>query len=1241
MAAAIGAFMALASPEAEPTFDSNFVGGLSEEHSSNPLYSVVEESPDAKLQAGSNPSSAGAQASGAARSLLGSNSRSSEVDDVVLEEQPTTISGRQGAPQPKVPLKDVTSDNADAIVAEQPSVADETATVKMAADAASDAVPEAWMQRAERPGGNDDEELLQDQSTPEDSFQENIYTDDEAPFEGAKPQDVTGAQSQRAHGPSSFEETLDKFSGNVDASALGHFVLDGIEEEEQQKASPTIAFSEADRPPPATPCNGYKIGRAYEYTHISTIDMANQNTRTKKDGNPSQRSEKAGVKMSFRIEMVPLAAATIDRKPQMYFRMNIKDVVVLNQKVKGQNSQVEKSMRDSMKDKEQLRMKFANPFYYRQTCDLAITRVYHPKAEISGVVTMKKGIANGFSHGTRPQGHQKGIESKGGRSTNKKLAYEYNLIGTNGEQSVRYHSTGPEDKWGRAVYHSTLVSLTVRDKKTGKKTKRTPEVEASKDHGMLEAKVGKLETQNGQVSSYEENNAGGLLSSSKAKTKSEVMSMIQADGLMVRTQGAVRSSPSVGAQSAQNSRVGVKKGKESKVEIDHELLQNFQGDNFVEVTSAKHRMDMHESTLEVTDEEHLALERGRSKFNKKKLHDALLIMESATSTPSQKLSYFRHVQQHMRIHPKQTVPELEKCLRYQTKRCQNQRTRIAVCNVLGEEGSEHSQRVLTNLLQTEDKGDRMAALTGMNRLERASPDLLHSTYRVTKDKDERISNFALISLGNLVSHHVRGRVQRDIVNRVVTDKAVGEEALMGFVQNAVPPGALDLIKPRLMSKSVAVRVAAIEALTTVTPAESTELAVQQYEDTSARPVVHQMALKALRGKVTTEDHARRILGAALQHLKKASENTAVSAEKYRKAYLGGLELHFAQRHSMITGVSQPTEGSMDSDGSLHTKALVALQAAPCSLYDTTPCGLEDVVNAADLQVAQAGIKAMCLKIGATSCVLTDQELLRPAGNLWKVNARGVMMSKTDAGGGLLWRLAANVVADYNSIDKKMGITASFVAGQRTMVSPFGMSSAVSFEIQVGFLEYTHKGGVTCSGAEGEPVALSGLAKVGTNPSVKATVLRTNDKDHSFSFASSSSRAPTLNALATLTGVSEGMVGTTLDKAVSSVPPVPVTADWNANTATTMMGIAIGQGSCLATTMYQLSQPIPAAAAAAESSTSTSTSTPTVTPAAPQLCCQQSGFKPMLMNACRGTKKQVPSTCCVGAASKSELRFRGS
>ena len=49
-------------------------------------------------------------------------------------------------------------------------------------------------------------------------------------------------------------------------------------------------------------------------------------------------------------------------------------------------------MLEHMGDYEATRRAFGGPFYYRQTCDLVITAVYHARDESQTIIAMKKAL---------------------------------------------------------------------------------------------------------------------------------------------------------------------------------------------------------------------------------------------------------------------------------------------------------------------------------------------------------------------------------------------------------------------------------------------------------------------------------------------------------------------------------------------------------------------------------------------------------------------------------------------------------------------------------------------------------------------------------------------------------------------------------------------------------------------------------------------------------------------------------
>ena len=644
------------------------------------------------------------------------------------------------------------------------------------------------------------------------------------------------------------------------------------------------------------------------------------------------------ISLDINVLLTPLNTAVVDGKEQMFFRMDVKEVLArippdqpgLPEKQKDMNAYMKKSLSDY----SGLQKVFMRPFYYRQTCDLVITDVIHARDESANVVAMKKGIATSFSHAT---------ENQGPSPVKPNARYEASLLDTNGLQTYRYQKTQEGDTH---VFHSSSL-MQVKASQDG--TSATAEAN-EEDQSILHCQVGKLTVKDGKVEGFASKSAGGMLSNSSSNNPGDLLlQMQQADS---KTKG--RGASSVQAQSAHSSRSYLaskgdsvrKKGTTAEENLFTQLQAVQKSSEFIELVSRHHGRHMVEASLHVTKADHEEIARSKSKFDSKAAQAHIDALDAKALQQHEKLNHLKALSKIARYHGAETVKLFSYCLLKDATCAKHYKTRVTLCNILSCAGLESGQALLSTLLGNPGN-DRQAALTAMNMLTVATPAILHQVNELTKSKDENTVNSALLCLGTMISHNQHDETQQELLQSVLRRK-LHPELLMGFIQNAKPQGGVERIEGALSHSDDGTRVAALQALSSYTSHKTTELALQQYEDDDARHVIHAHALEALRQKGTSEESSKRIYRATVRRLKRAAGNKHrhVNDDKYPKAVLSATQQYFSHRHKEVTG-AEPTPASLATETSFHTAALLALREPPCDgakgLFKTLPCGMDNVL----------------------------------------------------------------------------------------------------------------------------------------------------------------------------------------------------------------------------------------------------------------------------------------------------------
>jgi len=150
----------------------------------------------------------------------------------------------------------------------------------------------------------------------------------------------------------------------------------------------------------------YVPGEQHTFQHSSKIVLQGKNTNVKEDGTPVQKIETNEQELNFVVNITMLANTIHDGKPQKLFLMDVSSVTLKRSPDTLQQRQQESEMSEvysKLPTDYEMLLAMQGPFYYRQGCDMRIHAVYHAKNEKAGIVSMKKGIAAGFSHHMEPQ----------------------------------------------------------------------------------------------------------------------------------------------------------------------------------------------------------------------------------------------------------------------------------------------------------------------------------------------------------------------------------------------------------------------------------------------------------------------------------------------------------------------------------------------------------------------------------------------------------------------------------------------------------------------------------------------------------------------------------------------------------------------------------------------------------------------------------------------------------------------
>jgi hypothetical protein len=238
------------------------------------------------------------------------------------------------------------------------------------------------------------------------------------------------------------------------------------------------------------------IGRRYGYVHESIIQLMNQNTRVDENGMPVPQKDGVKMRLLFDVKIKALSQVQKHGVEHTYFEMEILGMTIHKD---GENSKSpsQEQMDDldnKMPSETEYLKGMEGHFYYLQTCEMEITKVFHPESESTSVVNLKKGIASAFSHVLRPHS-----------TSENPVPYEALVTTSTGLSKKRVINSIPEDSYGTALFHTTSAFIQNISAPVG-----GVEVSASSGTGGVKhVEVSEVSTNNGKIQNVQIRAAGG------------------------------------------------------------------------------------------------------------------------------------------------------------------------------------------------------------------------------------------------------------------------------------------------------------------------------------------------------------------------------------------------------------------------------------------------------------------------------------------------------------------------------------------------------------------------------------------------------------------------------------------------------------------------------------------------------------------------------------------------------------